>query len=162
MKSVKRLLNRLTGISTPVGGVTWNPPELEVNVADELITLLENRRMLYVPYVLQYAPYVVESVRETRTELSELLKRVDRESELGKSMRAMQAACRKFLTDTEQFGENQAPIAPEKLAVALGELRGVFGIHVAVISAAYGLDIEGDLEAILPVPEDPELDDRPG
>jgi hypothetical protein len=30
-----------------------------------------------------------------------------------------------------------------------------------VISAAYGVDIEGDLEAILPVPEDPELDDRP-
>jgi hypothetical protein len=54
--------------------------------------------MLYVPFVLQYAPYVVQSVRETRTELSELLKRVDRESELGKSMRAMQAACRKFAT----------------------------------------------------------------
>lgn len=32
----------------------------------------------------------------------------------------------------------------------LGELRGVFGIHVARISAAYGIDVEDDLAAMLP------------
>jgi plasmid maintenance system antidote protein VapI len=33
---------------------------------------------------------------------------------------------------------------------ALGELRGVIGIHIAAIAAQHGLDIEGDLATILP------------
>ena len=43
---------------------------------------------------------------------------------------------------------------------ALGELRGVFGLHIAKIAAQYGLDIEEDLASILPMPG--ELDDLEG
>jgi hypothetical protein len=38
---------------------------------------------------------------------------------------------------------------------ALGELRAVFGIHVAQLSAKFGIDIEDSLASILP----PEVDD---
>ena len=155
-----RWSNRLTGISTPFGGVSWTPTELNINVANELITSLEDRRVLYVPYAVENPQYTVESVREIRAELTELLKRVDRDSALGESMRAMRAACRKFLTDSDQFGPYQAHIMPVNLAVALGELRGVFGIHVARISAAYEIDIEIGLARILP--EDTELDESLG
>jgi hypothetical protein len=33
---------------------------------------------------------------------------------------------------------------------ALGELRAVFGVHVAQLSAKFGIDIEDDLATILP------------
>jgi hypothetical protein len=40
------------------------------------------------------------------------------------------------------------------LETALGELRGVFGIHIAKLAAEYGLDIEDDLASILPARDD--------
>ena len=36
------ILNRLTGISTPIVGISWNPPPLEVNIARKVITFLED------------------------------------------------------------------------------------------------------------------------
>jgi hypothetical protein len=37
---------------------------------------------------------------------------------------------------------------------ALGELCGVFGVHLAQLAAQYGLDIEDDLASILPAGEE--------
>ena len=37
-----------------------------------------------------------------------------------------------------------------KFISTLGELRGVFGIHIAKIAVAYGIDIEKDLASIIP------------
>ncbi|MCK6577380.1 MAG: hypothetical protein L6Q98_04670 [Anaerolineae bacterium] len=33
---------------------------------------------------------------------------------------------------------------------ALGQMRGVFGIHIAIIATRFGLDVEGELASILP------------
>lgn len=42
---------------------------------------------------------------------------------------------------------------------ALGQLRGVFGVHVAMIATRYDLDVQGDLQSILPPePRDHDLD----
>jgi hypothetical protein len=35
-------------------------------------------------------------------------------------------------------------------AELIGELRGAFGIHIATLAVAHGLDVEGDLASILP------------
>ncbi len=37
---------------------------------------------------------------------------------------------------------------------ALGQMRGVFGIYIAMIAAKYGLDVEGELASILPEPDE--------
>jgi hypothetical protein len=37
---------------------------------------------------------------------------------------------------------------------ALGELRGIIGLHVAALAAQHGLDVEGDLAAVLPAADD--------
>jgi len=44
---------------------------------------------------------------------------------------------------------------------ALGELRGVFGVHVARLAAPYGLDVKGDLGTILPAPAEEDDGERP-
>lgn len=44
------LLNRLTGISCPVFGVSWNPVDTERSIARRIIIFLELRRVLYIPH----------------------------------------------------------------------------------------------------------------
>jgi hypothetical protein len=69
---------------------------------------------------------------------------------LRKILRAMQAACRKFLD------ENQSPSAgyggpyQAQLYCTLGELRALLGIHIARIAFAYDLEVDACLEDILP------------
>lgn len=70
-----RAANRLTGVSTPIFGVSWNPPELDVDVAKELITALEDKRMLHEPMAWKASDYVVMSVQQVRVELNAVLKR---------------------------------------------------------------------------------------
>lgn len=149
-----RVANRLTGISTPVFGASWNPPELEVDVANELITFLEDRRILFVPHSWENRTHVEESVMQTRAELTKILSRVDRESPLGESARAMRTSCLKFLGQLGPDGADGARFSGSagaaNMAAFLGELRGVFGIHIARVAAAYGIDVDENLASILP------------
>lgn len=46
------------------------------------------------------------------------------------------------------------PQTSRTLKSALGELRGIVGIHIALMAARYGLDVQGDLAAILPAEVD--------
>jgi hypothetical protein len=85
-----------------------------------------------------------------------------------RSLRAMRAACRKFLEGTDdpdgiivRYGGHPGHWGSWRFGGALGELRGVFGIHIARIAAQNGLDIEDDLGRILPA-SDIETDGRPG
>jgi hypothetical protein len=41
------IANRLTGISTPLLGVSWQPNYREVSAARRVIAFLEDRRVLY-------------------------------------------------------------------------------------------------------------------
>jgi len=69
----------------------------------------------------------------------------------------MRAACRKFLGTVQaddgriiQHGFSQGHYASWVFLSALGELRGVFGMHVAALAATYGLSVESQLATILP------------
>ena len=78
------------------------------------------------------------------------------ETNIGRSLRAMRAVCRKFLdtvgTDERilRFGADHGHFASWEFIGAVGQPRGVFGIHLAQIAAQYGLDIEGELASIIP------------
>jgi hypothetical protein len=72
------------------------------------------------------------------------------DSLLRETLRAMRAVCRKFLD------ENQSPSAgygwpyEAQLLSTLGELRALFGIHIARIACAYDLEVDACLEGVLP------------
>ena len=95
----KRMAKSLTGISTPVFGVSWNwnPPESERNIVRKLITFLEDRRALYNPYNIETPMWVMESVLEIRKKITEVLGTLDENSGISPHLRAMRAACRKFM-----------------------------------------------------------------
>jgi hypothetical protein len=60
------IANRLTGISIPLGGVSWQPNDLAVSAARRLIAFLEDRRVLYAPEELEMPQHCVHSVLEIR------------------------------------------------------------------------------------------------
>jgi hypothetical protein len=105
--------------------------------------------------------HCIESVIEIRQFLTAELSNLSGDEELVQNLRAMRAACRKFL-DTVQESDGRRGFAGHFRSgsdswifnSALGELRGVIGIHIAALAAQHGLDIEGDLATILPATDD--------
>ncbi|MDQ3803034.1 MAG: hypothetical protein M3416_04165 [Acidobacteriota bacterium] len=161
----KEIVNRLTGISTPVFGVQWNPLEADITKARRVISFLEDRRVLFNPSEMETPAYCVRSVIEMRRFLTTELSSIDEDSELSQSIRAMRAACRKFLDTVEQddrriitFGAHPGHYASWIFMGALGEMRGVFGIQIAKLAAQHGLDVEDNLATILPASDDSERD----
>ncbi len=45
----KDILLRITGISTPMFGVSWNPPQSERETVRRFISYVEDRRTLFYP-----------------------------------------------------------------------------------------------------------------
>ncbi|HKX46966.1 MAG TPA: DUF6650 family protein [Planctomycetota bacterium] len=153
----KQLASRLTGLSCPIFGVSWNPPEAERTVARRVITALEDRRVLYVDSEMEVPSYCVQSVLQIRELLTQEIAPLAQDSQISQSLRAMRAACRQFLGKVNgdegriiTFGASQGHYASWTFNAALGILRGVFGVHVAKLAAAYGLDVEDELASILP------------
>src|SRR2546428_13864298 len=101
--------------------------------------------------------HCADSVLEIRRFLTTEIDKLDEKADLTASLRAMRAASRKFLNAVQadegriiRFGAESGHYASWTFNSALGELRGVFGIHIARVAAAYGVDVENDLAAILP------------
>lgn len=160
--SFRKLVNRVTGFELPIigGGISWNPPTSDVEVAEQLITYLEDRRALYQPYQCETASYVVSSILEIRKRLTQDLEQLDRSSPLAQSLLAMRAACREFLDRVEGVDPHIMFYRPGPIwdrneidfFMALGELRRTMGIHAAQIAVRYGVDVEEVLVQIFPSP----------
>ena len=150
--------SRITGLSCPIFGVSWTPPEAERTVAARVVTFLEDRRVLYAPSEVEVPHHCVQSVLHIRQDLTRELQAVDRDSPLSATLRALRAACRKFLDTVGPMDHRFSPIGNGYqdwvFIGALGELRGTFGIHIATVATSYGLDVEDELAAILPADAD--------
>jgi hypothetical protein len=149
---------RLTGISCPIFGLSWNPGVAKVASARQVLTYLEDRRVLYAPWEVEIPEHCVESILEIRHFLTDQLGHLDSHDEdIAPHLRAMRAACRHFLSTSDGLRDGPARLQPWMAGTpgwmfndALGELRAVFGIHIAQLSAKFGIDIEDELAVILP------------
>ncbi|HEY4646823.1 MAG TPA: DUF6650 family protein [Steroidobacteraceae bacterium] len=106
---------------------------------------------------MELPEHCVQSILRIREFLTQELGGLDSDQPLSQSLRAMRAACRKCLETLEaddrriiEFGAHRNHYASWIFNGAIGELRGVFGIHIAALAAAHGLDIEDELASILP------------
>jgi hypothetical protein len=99
------LKERLTGISCPFFGISWNPPQAERTIARRIIRFLEDRRVFFAPYHWEVFDHCVHSVLEIRKYLTEELQNIPEESNLLSYAKAMCIACRTFLDHTQQYNE---------------------------------------------------------
>lgn len=133
---------KLTGISTPFGGISWKFEKSEKEAARQLITFLEDRRVLrqrlgHTGAIAGSLSHlcVIRSVMEIRDRLRDDLEKVDTDSILGQSMRAMKRACRRFLSRAEIEGPG------ETYTQDLDELRRVFSENMLHIGETFGFAI---------------------
>jgi hypothetical protein len=76
-------------------------------------------------------------------------------------IQAMRSACRCFHTEVDEFVFRRQGAYPSwRFYDALGKLRAVVGLHVALLSTKFGIDIEHELAAIIPPDPGNESDDE--
>ena len=161
------IASRLTGISTPLGGVSWRATELEISSARRVVSFLEARRVLYAPDEMEVPSHCVDSVMDIRRFLSGELGKLHDGSEFAASLRAMRTACRKFLErvgvdgrEVALYANHHGHWASWTFYGALGEMRGTFGVHPARIATQFKLDIEDSLASILPARDEESSNER--
>jgi hypothetical protein len=157
----------MTGFSTPLFGVSWNPPTVDRDVARRVLAFLEDRRVLYSPSEVEMPEHCIESVLEIRRRLTDIIGHGGIADELTTALRAMRSACRQFLAEAhlevdedtgllDRWGQRYRGsghgLDDYLLNQALGRLRGVFGIQVGQLALAYGIDLEDGMASILPAP----------
>lgn len=144
----KELAGRITGISIPIFGLSWNPPESEREIVRETFIFLEDRRALYNDFAHEIDHEVAESVLQIRTEITGALKRIPENSEAVAPLKAIRAACREYLDSTRE--RHRGLGGPFAFMSQLGRLRAMVGVQVAYLSVKYGIDIDGELVRVIP------------
>jgi len=144
----KEIAGRITGVSIPIFGVSWTPPESERKIVRETFVFLEDRRCLYNDFAHEIVDQVAESVLAIRGELTSALKRLPETSQATACFKAMRAACREYLDSNQMhprcFG------GPFSFMAELGRLRAMVGVQIAYLAVKYGVDIDGDLVRVIP------------
>lgn len=152
----KEIASIITGFSFPIFGISWNPSKSEIEIARNLITFLEDRRVLYVVYELESPNHCAESIIKIREYLTEQLYSLNSKSELSNIFRAMRSACRNFQNNIQNqyyFERNVRDFGMgEKIHFynKMGEFRATMGILIGKIIVMHGLNFEGQLLSIIP------------
>ncbi|MEE8623788.1 MAG: DUF6650 family protein [Acidiferrobacterales bacterium] len=134
---LKYIFSKITGFSIPLFGISWNPPTSEIDVANRLITYLEDKRVLTREAV--WSQYVDLSVLNMRQTLTEELQDIDRKSSLAKQLQTMRTACREFVDQREKDP------ALEHFETQIMKFQQVLLFHIGQICAKYGIDLETPL-----------------
>jgi hypothetical protein len=136
---------KLTSINTPLVGLSWTVDKSECEVARDLLTFLEDRRVLrdrlgHAGALIASDPHsrAIKSVRAIRQRLRDDLEKVKPDSLVGRSMRAMQQACRDFLTAAELANEG------ETYERDLKTLRHAFAEHSLRIAEKLGYALQSE------------------
>ena len=154
--------HRLTGFTLPTvlgtggGGATWAPEPGETELAGSILRYLEDRRVLYVPYWAEVPDQCIASVHEIREHLRSVVEQCHTR-ELRDPLRAIQAACRQFLTDVSSIAGPlvRANVLDQwRFNQSLGSLRARIGVSVAIIIDTFNVDVDEHLAPLLPPPLD--------
>lgn len=147
MDFIQKYLRRLTGISCPIFGVSWTPPEDERHLVRHYLAFLEDRRVLFEDYCNEDAKHVELSIIEIRKESTNLIgKNLSKDAE--DSLRAIRAACRDYLSPSTNGKHSGCHMA--NTWSRLGQLRSLVGVHVARLCTIYGIEVEQQLLSIFP------------
>ena len=106
----KEIASRLNCVQIPIFGVQWTPAEPERKVVRDVLTFLEDRRVLYNPCAWEMEREVTDSVLRIRETLTQAIQRLGEASNAAPAMRAMRAACREYLDRSREALRPSRPL----------------------------------------------------
>jgi len=153
--SAKEIARRVSGVSAFGFGVQWQYSESDRETVRQFIAFLEDRRALYSPTQVEIEGDVLWSVNSIREQATITIGKLPEHSESVVPVRAIRAACRKYLESSKQTYPNIIALNQEAgyaapWLVALGEFRSTIGIQIGILAANLDLNIEEELASILP------------
>lgn len=144
---------RLTGASTPFGGVQWERKDDDREIARRVLNLLSDRRMLWNDFPMEIEEHCVRSANRVREQLGLHLDNAEIGAELARSIQLLQRLFRDFVDEFGPAGSDWSQYrrpGNDPLSMALGRLRGLVGVQVGDLAATYGLEVSEELAAIVP------------
>jgi hypothetical protein len=155
---------RITSISGFGFGLQWTEVPGDKDIARRVLAFLENRRVLFGDRHWEDEVDCIRSAIEIRNYLTQELGATRPDRSLATSLRAMRAACRKFVEaagpNGVNFYSNRLYREADPFSLALGDLRTLVGVQVALIAFRYDIPVEDDLATIIPPPvSDDDSDD---
>jgi hypothetical protein len=156
----ERIASRITGISVPIFGVSWNPPLPERTAAERAITYLESRGLLYAEFQWENPDQCYADASTVRDELTRQLQELNRDAHVFRQVDAMRDACRVFRELLRQKNletvSHHSELSDKQKAdffQTLGALRDTCGKQIMILAVEYGIDVADHLAACLPPPE---------
>jgi hypothetical protein len=148
----RKSLTGLTLSATGVG-INWTNVSSDQEIARNVLALLEDHRVLYLPTYREHPEYCVRSANQLRNELRAPIEECG-SAELRDALRGIQAAAREFVTQMEHAyrhrqWEKDWPLTRKLLEEALEAFRALVGVQVARIVDRFDIRIDGDLARIL-------------
>lgn len=144
-------LKKITGISTPIFGISWEPQESTRESVRQLLVFLEDRRILHVKSTselfrwkashIRHQEWALTSVLEVRSRLTKTLEETEFPVEARSYLEDMRKACRFLLSQHVLFNKDQN--------IPIGVLRKVFGRSIGKLCIMYGLDIDNELSKLV-------------
>jgi hypothetical protein len=122
-----------------------------------MIVALEDRRALSDTHTLANADSLLHSIMTIREVLTQTLQRLPEGAKSAALVRDMRLACHAFLNGVEELHPRWPDEVQFERDLGLGELRGVFGMNLAVLAEKFGIEVHPPLDTILP----PDVDDEP-
>ena len=128
--------------------------------ARRVLLFLENRRILWVDRLEEEEAHCVASAIDIRNELTRELQQSTLSTGMTQSLKAIRAACREFVDAAGPDGRNflhAHGCEANPFALALGRLKALVGVQLALLIREFDLDVEPQLACVLP-PAPTELD----
>lgn len=152
----------LTGIGIPIGSMQWQKTSGDRQISRRVVTFLEDRRLLFGDRHVEDESHCISSALEIRSFLTDQITDAKPGEQLEAALRAMRAACRKFIDvggpHGRNFNRSHYPYPADGFSLALGDLRTAVGHQIAVILSQYSMEVEPELASILPARDDDEQD----
>ena len=158
-KALRGTKIKVKGVSALGFGASWDISNPDRDAVRGLLTFMEDRRVLYVAQHLEVHGDVERSVHEIRKRCTDALTAISEPAPVREHIRAIRAACRRFLEEPHAEFRNIASFPFGRFRdeagffTALGELRASIGAQIAVLASYYEIELESELAGILP-PED--------
>ncbi len=142
---------RVTGITTPVVGSSFDREQRERAIAQDLIDFLEDRAVLFEDDLYEDTESCRDSVFKIREWLETHMPELRSDSRLKVDyFQPMQEACRTFIGAVGRRGPGEPPLTMRELTGRLFEMRHTFGDLFADMKPAYELHVGPNLASIVP------------